>query len=111
MDSQYYLRQCKRGLLYSGVFLINWYWRDAHPLGTNVVYTSLVVASCLLFPYATKCFEQLAHVTRTYSLWHRCFGVETLRNNGFIMLYHVFCLVVALPVGGLYFLCASARKS
>lgn len=111
MDNQYYIRQCRRGLLYGSVCLINWYWRDAYPLGANVVYTLVVVGSCLLFPYATKFFERLSQVTRTYKLWHKIFGVETLRNNGFIMLYHVFCLVVALPVGGLYFLYTAIRKS
>lgn len=110
MDTQYYVRRLKRGLLYSCAFLISWYCRDVQSLESNIICTLLVVASCLLFPYATRFFEQFAHATFTYGLWHKLFGVETPRNNTFIMFYHLFCLAAALPVGGLFFIVTGLRK-
>lgn len=110
MRSEYYVRQFWRGLFHGGIFLTVWYWHGSGTLEANVICTSLVVTSCLLFPYSTRFFEQLAQATRTFKVWHKLFGVETPRNNAFIMFYHLFCLAFSLPIGGLFFLWVELKR-
>lgn len=102
MDKKYYLRQCRLALLYAAICLIGWHWGQHHSTNANLLHTSLVCVSALLFPYTTKLFERLAHLTRAHKVFSKLFGTLTPRNDGFIMLYHFGCFAFSLPLGGVY---------
>lgn len=64
----------------------------------------------LLYPCAKKGIETAALRFTNEAFWHRGLFADTIGKNGLLVLYYVFCFIMALPLGILYLLALFLRN-
>lgn len=108
MDKKYYINNVGWGVFFLCVFL----WQSNIWLESNITLAWVILTtSTLLYPFSKRLIERIALLCTTKKFWHKGFFSEDIGKNGLYAIYYTFCFIFSIPLGTLYIILLSVKKS
>ncbi|MEY1194706.1 colicin E1 family microcin immunity protein [Providencia rettgeri] len=108
MSKKYYMKNMGWGLFGCALFL--WLCRN-ESTQNYILISTFLIASALLYPFSKKAIEVVALTFTNEKFWNTGFFANTALKSGIYAIYYMFCFIFAIPIGLIFIIFLSSKKS
>lgn len=101
MNKEYFFKQLLEGGFYSAIVVFVWS-TEGYRWGEHLEFALLIFMSTFMYPMSKFSIQGLAYRVLKPLTWRKILGLQFDSMHGVQMLFAMFCLVLAIPIGSSY---------
>jgi hypothetical protein len=101
VSKEYFFKQLLEGCFYSAIVVFVWSTEDYH-WGEHLEFALLIFISTFMYPMSKFSTQGLAYSIFKPLTWRKILGLQFDSMHGVQVLFALFCLVLAIPIGSSY---------